>query len=112
MSVNTVIMSGVARKVWDEKLTKTGTRTRSMSFEFTDGTHKKQVNVSAFGDRTVDQLAIDEGTPVLIQGRLNEQRWKKDDETWDGRVEVNLTSLEVLSSVDAEVPDTEEDPDY
>lgn len=105
-------MSGVARKVWDEKLTQNGTRTRSMSFEFTDGDRKKQVNVSAFGDRTVDLLSIDEGTSVIIQGRLNEQRWKKDDGTWDGRVEVNLSSLTVLSGELAAVGASEEEPDY
>lgn len=105
MGLNVVALSGKVNHKFDTRTTDKGTKHAAFQLLYMSGEYKKYVNVTAFGDRSVPQVeSVDVGDEVIVQGQLNESRWKikvdgveKDPVEWDGRTEITLYSLTKVS---------------
>ena len=96
--INQVVLSGTVYKMFDRRETQAGLANRSFLLNFTENERDRRIVVNTFGDlvNAVDEL--EEGSYVIVQGRITEQAWEKDGE-WNHRVEVIPNRVVDLSEV-------------
>jgi len=100
--MNLVIVSGTIFRVFDARETKNGTNVRGGIIKAKNlHDYESSFTISAWG-KLADALGeFDEGDRVVVQGELEENSYKKDEE-WIRKVQIKLTSIEQFG--DALVP--------
>lgn len=109
MSINSVVVSGTIRKAFDSRTLDSGSVTQTYALQFKSGTKDKQIMVGVFTDDEDDErLGIEEGSYVIVQGRLHEQNWQdKESKEWHNRHEVQATKILQVAEIES---DEDDDP--
>lgn len=99
--INSVVLSGEVRKVFEKRqIGDNDLDVVSFSVTFKQNKREGQVIVSVFGD-LANELEVEEGEFVLIQGYLSEQRWQnKETEEWNGRHDVVGQKVTLVSELE------------
>jgi single-stranded DNA-binding protein len=95
--VNVVVVSGTVGRKFDKRETKEGKPFQSASLEQTLNGRTSRFNLSAFGEYALKELdSVVEGDKVIVQGRLSESRYKKDDQ-WVSKYEISIQKIEAVA---------------
>lgn len=111
MSINAVVVSGTIRKAFDARTLDSGSVTRTYALQFKSGEKDKQIMVGVFTDDEDDpRLQVEEGSYVVVQGRLHEQNWQdKETKEWNNRHEVLAGKILDISEMNEDDDDPFED---
>lgn len=100
-TVNQIVLSGTVFKLFEARETQAGLKNRSFLINFTENDRERRMYVNAFGN-LVDQMEdLEEGSYVIVQGRVTEQAWQdKESEEWKHRVEIIPNRIVDLGELD------------
>lgn len=99
MPINVVVVSGTVHKLFEERETNAGLKNRSLLINLKENDKDRRIYVNAFGTVVESMDELEEGGAILVQGRLTEQAWQKDEE-WHHRVEIVASKIEDLGELD------------
>jgi len=95
ISINKILLGG--NLVADAEVKGTVTVFRIAVNSFRDGEDALFMRVATFGNTAKNCEILRKGDSVIVDGRLKEDKWEKDDGTIVSRVEVNAFSVNFVS---------------